>query len=128
MRADRLLSILMLLQGRGRMTAQQLAAELEVSERTRTDYPVLVRVAPDFAAWSSHYLGESSRTALAQADPPDPDGWIVLELRFENLWSARDRILSFGRGVEVLEPRALRLSVLDYAAQIVDLYGNANRS
>jgi predicted DNA-binding transcriptional regulator YafY len=34
MRADRLLSILMLLQARGRMTAQELAGELEVSERT----------------------------------------------------------------------------------------------
>jgi predicted DNA-binding transcriptional regulator YafY len=34
MRADRLLSLLMLLQARGRMTAQELAAELEVSERT----------------------------------------------------------------------------------------------
>jgi predicted DNA-binding transcriptional regulator YafY len=34
MRADRLLSMLMLLQNRGRMTAQELAAELEVSERT----------------------------------------------------------------------------------------------
>lgn len=34
MRADRLISILMLLQARGRMTAQALAGELEVSERT----------------------------------------------------------------------------------------------
>lgn len=34
MRADRLLSLLMLLQGRGRMTAAELAKELEVSERT----------------------------------------------------------------------------------------------
>lgn len=34
MRADRLLSILMLLQSRGRMTAGELACELEVSERT----------------------------------------------------------------------------------------------
>ncbi len=34
MRADRLLSLLMLLQARGRMTAQKLAQELEVSERT----------------------------------------------------------------------------------------------
>jgi predicted DNA-binding transcriptional regulator YafY len=33
-RADRLISILMLLQARGRMTAQTLAEELEVSERT----------------------------------------------------------------------------------------------
>jgi predicted DNA-binding transcriptional regulator YafY len=34
MRADRLLSLLLLLQARGRMTAQELAEELEVSERT----------------------------------------------------------------------------------------------
>ena len=34
MRASRLLSVLMLLQGRGRMTAQAIAAELEVSTRT----------------------------------------------------------------------------------------------
>ncbi len=34
MRADRLLSILMLLQARGKMTAQELAGQLEVSERT----------------------------------------------------------------------------------------------
>ena len=34
MRADRLLSLLLLLQNRGRMTAPELAAELEVSVRT----------------------------------------------------------------------------------------------
>ena len=34
MRADRLISLIMLLQARGRMTAKTLAAELEVSERT----------------------------------------------------------------------------------------------
>src|SRR5512139_1392804 len=34
MRADRLLGLLMILQSRGRQTAGQLAAELEVTERT----------------------------------------------------------------------------------------------
>ncbi|KOG89353.1 transcriptional regulator, partial [Streptomyces varsoviensis] len=34
MRADRLLSLLLLLQNRGRMTAPELAAELDVSVRT----------------------------------------------------------------------------------------------
>jgi predicted DNA-binding transcriptional regulator YafY len=34
MRADRLLSLLLLLQARGRITAQDLAQRLEVSERT----------------------------------------------------------------------------------------------
>jgi len=34
MRASRLVSIILLLQARGRMTAEQLASELEVSVRT----------------------------------------------------------------------------------------------
>ena len=34
MRADRLISLLMLLQARGQMTARMLAKELQVSERT----------------------------------------------------------------------------------------------
>src|SRR2546429_9866141 len=34
MRSDRLLSLLLLLQGRGRLPARELAARLEVSERT----------------------------------------------------------------------------------------------
>lgn len=34
MRADRLLSILLLLQNRGKMTSRELAQTLEVSERT----------------------------------------------------------------------------------------------
>lgn len=34
MRADRLLSLLMLLQARGKLTARELAKELEVAERT----------------------------------------------------------------------------------------------
>jgi len=45
-----------------------------------------------------------------------------LTLPFETLEDARERILGFGRAVEVLEPVALRKSVLDFAAQVVVLY------
>jgi predicted DNA-binding transcriptional regulator YafY len=48
-----------------------------------------------------------------------------MELRFESLWAARDRILGFGRAMQVLEPGALRLSIVDYAAQIIDLHEKA---
>jgi hypothetical protein len=41
---------------------------------------------------------------------------------FETFWSARNIILSLGRAVEVLEPIALRRTVIDFARQIVDLY------
>jgi predicted DNA-binding transcriptional regulator YafY len=49
-------------------------------------------------------------------------GWIQLELVFESFFDARNRILGFGRGVEVLAPRALQRSVLDYAEQVIALY------
>jgi predicted DNA-binding transcriptional regulator YafY len=94
-------------------------AELEES---RSDYVVTVRVAPDFVPLLPRYFGEQVRARIAQAGPPDAEGWITLELPFDRLESARDRILSFGRGVAVLEPRALRTSILDYANQIVALY------
>jgi hypothetical protein len=38
------------------------------------------------------------------------------------MWAARDRLLGFGRAIEVLAPEPLRLSLVDFARQIVDLY------
>jgi hypothetical protein len=35
---------------------------------------------------------------------------------------ARERILGLGRAIEVLAPEPLRLSVIDFARQIVDFY------
>lgn len=96
-------------------------------ERNGSFYSVVVRVAPNSVDWLPGYFGERIRAEIAQAGPPDEEGWITLELRFENLWAARDRLLGFGRAVEVLEPEALRLSMLDFARQIVDLYEAADR-
>lgn len=91
-------------------------------EEGRSHYSVIVRVAPDFVPILPMYFGDQIRPAIEQAGPPDAEGWIRLELSFESLEAARDRILGFGRGVEVLEPLALRRSVMDFAAQIVALY------
>jgi len=86
------------------------------------DYSVTVRVSPGFIPELPRYFGSQIHTKIAQAGPPDAEGWIRLELSFESIEAARKRILGFGRGVEVLEPRALKRSVLDYAEQIVALY------
>jgi predicted DNA-binding transcriptional regulator YafY len=91
-------------------------------EENRLTYLVHIRVAPDLVPWLPHIFGRSARDQIAQAGPPDAEGWITMDLSFEALEDARDRILSFGRAVKVLEPRALRESLLDYATQIVDLY------
>lgn len=69
MRADRLLSLLMLLQTRGRVSARQLARELEVSERTIyrdiialsvAGVPVYGQAGPD----GGYQLLDSYRTSL----------------------------------------------------------------
>jgi predicted DNA-binding transcriptional regulator YafY len=79
-------------------------------------YRVLVRVAPDFLPVLPHYFGKGILEPFGGA------GEAILELPFESFEAARDRILCFGRGVEVLAPPALRASVLDFAQQIVALY------
>jgi hypothetical protein len=84
-------------------------------------------VAPDFVPALPRFFGDRLRGRIAQAGPPDTEGWITLELPFESLEAARNRILGFGRAVEVLEPQALRLSVLDFATQIVALYTRADK-
>ena len=83
---------------------------------------MLLRVAPTFIAALPIYFGERIRAQIAQAGPPDADGWITIEVAFASLEAARNRILAFGCGVEVCKPLALRKSVLDFATQIVALY------
>jgi hypothetical protein len=73
--------------------------------------PQLVAEQPDFFA------------CPATAVEPDADGWLTLTLTFESLFAARERLLPFGAAVEVLSPLPLRLSLADFATQIVALYG-----
>ncbi len=91
-------------------------------ERFLVHFNARVRAAPNIIPLLSMYFGNWIKHYLAQAGPPDGDGWVTLELPFESFEAARKTILGFGRGMEVLAPRALKLSVLDYAEQIVRLY------
>lgn len=91
-------------------------------EQGRDRFTAVVRVASHFAPELIRRLGDQARRSLA-AGSADAAGWTVVALPFESLDAARERILSFGSGVEVLEPPALRWSVQDFAAQIAALYG-----
>jgi predicted DNA-binding transcriptional regulator YafY len=93
-------------------------------ENQHTDFAVTVRVASDFIPWLPMYFGSRIRERLAQASPPDEGGRLTLELFFESLEAARERLLSCGGGLEVLSPRALRASIQDYATQILAQYQN----
>jgi len=91
-------------------------------EQNRAIFAVRVRVAPDFVSMLPRYFGNSIREKITHAEKAEPDGWLTLDLAFESFEAARDRLLAFGRGVEVIEPYALRCSILDFAEQIVALY------
>jgi predicted DNA-binding transcriptional regulator YafY len=90
-------------------------------EQSRPRYEVTLRLAPQFAPQAHHYLGEKVRAAIEQA-APDGQGRIQIVVPFESLEEARARCLSLGGAVEVREPEALRLSVIDYAEQIRGVY------
>lgn len=91
-------------------------------EESHSAYTVKVRVSKDFIPYLPHYFGGSIRAAIEMAEPVDEKGRIDLSLSFESLEAARDRILGFGSGMEVLEPLALRCSIADIARQIVSVY------
>ena len=99
-------------------------------ESTRPTYPVRARVARALLPYLPHFFGEAIRTAIdaaGAAPEADPEsGWLTLDLPFQSLETARDRLLDFGGAVEVLEPLALRRSLIDYAEQIAAVYRRSN--
>ncbi len=88
----------------------------------QAQFRVRLRVAPRAFEWLPGYLGSGAREALALAGPPDSEGWYTLDVTFDYLETARARLLGLGSAVEVLEPDVLRLSLRDFAEQILRVY------
>ncbi len=91
-------------------------------EAQRAQYPVKIRVAPQFVDQLPYYFGEAVLEKLSPVDTKDPDTWLELTLSFESLEEARRKLLELGGVVEVVTPVPLRLSLADYAMQIVKIY------
>ncbi|MBN1537628.1 MAG: WYL domain-containing protein [Anaerolineales bacterium] len=87
-------------------------------------YPAKVRISPSLAKKFPQFMGETAQQAIKPAELTDDEGWITIELNFENLETARSRLLAFGNAVEVLEPEALRLSIADFARQSLSMHAN----
>ncbi len=92
-------------------------------EANRPHYPVAMRVAPALLDLMQVHGSAPWPAALEGTGPADSDGWVTLTLDFESLEQARTRLLGYGSAVEVVEPEALRKSLLDHANQILALYG-----
>lgn len=82
-------------------------------------YPATVRADP---AIVPRMRQESHYTRLQRVGPPEADGWVTVDILFEEEHSAREYVLSFGPQMEVLEPAALREQVLQAAQDIVARY------
>jgi len=153
-RADRLLSILLLLQARGRLTGRELSRRLEVSPRTvHRDMEALSAAGvPVFAlrgvrggwqldeGWRTRVPGldEVELRALLMAQPrvvgdsrlaraaeralevePGAEGWVTLQVQFDDEAQASFVVLGLGPRVDVLEPESLRARVAaDHAAAV----------
>jgi predicted DNA-binding transcriptional regulator YafY len=89
----------------------------------KATYAVTARLAPQVLAYLAYYFGpQVAAQAVAQPSAAEADGWRTLTLEFDSLETARERLLSLGGAVIVLAPEALRLSVADWAEQIVKRY------
>jgi predicted DNA-binding transcriptional regulator YafY len=91
-------------------------------EAERSLFWVELRVSPALMGELPMRLGEQAESIQAEAGPPDGEGWRRVRMAFDSLEEARDRVLSFGGGAEVLQPLPLRLSVEDYARQTLKIY------
>ena len=93
----------------------------------RISYQVRVRVSSRLLPVLSYYFGAQADSnigyLMAQQDCSSTgDEWFDMQLEFASLPEARDAILRCGGGIEVLKPYALRMSVQDYAEQILTVY------
>lgn len=85
-------------------------------------YTVVVRIRSEAIPVLPQAVGDWISPLIEQAGEPDNDGAIQLTLTFESLEHARSRMLSWGALMEVLEPRELRESVIDFAMRTAALY------
>jgi predicted DNA-binding transcriptional regulator YafY len=86
-------------------------------------FPVHVLAELEALPYLAEYRDVLESTQNLMSEKRDP---FHLVLYFKNLEQARDRLLTLGGAVEVLEPKSLRLSIEDYANQVVALYKRGN--
>lgn len=82
-------------------------------------YPAVLRVD---SAILPRMRSESRYARIEHTEPPDDDGWVRLDMRFEELHNACEYVLSYGTQIEVLEPSELRELVIRSAEAVVAFY------
>ena len=93
----------------------------EQYESSRPVFDVVVRVAPHALDYLSMIYRDAA-PGILEVGEQDERGWTRVTLRLETHEQARYVVLGLGGAVEVLEPQALRNSVIDYAEQVLRRY------
>ena len=88
-------------------------------EENRWFFAVTVRVMTEALAELAGALGRYIRRT---ADSEQGSTVIDVEMAFDGFEHARAALLAYGGAVEVIEPDALRLSIVDFAQRIVETY------
>lgn len=66
-------------------------------------------------------------TALAvRAEKPDTDGWLLLDVTFQDAWHAEWALWQLSAAAEALAPQSLRTSLRDRAAELTTRYAAAD--
>ena len=94
----------------------------EAYQDQRPIYQTKIKVSPGMIKHLKLYIGENARFEITETDQGDETDWKNVIIFFENFFHARECLLSMGRAAEVLEPEALKQSVVDFARQIIDSY------
>jgi predicted DNA-binding transcriptional regulator YafY len=82
-------------------------------------YRALVRVDPTLLPRLA-FLGRFAR--VERTEPPDPDGWIPVAIRFQFEEDALEAILGYGPRVEIVHPPELREKVIARAIATAEWY------
>lgn len=94
------------------VTHQQQPLQFEVKARLKAE------LIPQLA-----YLFSGHTFQVLEEDTVSQErGWVLVALRFERFEAARNRLLSLGGAVQVIEPFELKVVLRDYAEQVLHLY------
>jgi predicted DNA-binding transcriptional regulator YafY len=92
---------------------QALCRESEAESR---QFHAVLRAAPEALPGLAHF------GMVGPGQGVDARGWTLVETRFDAFEAARTAILGLGSAVVVVDPEALRLSVQDFARQVLKVY------
>ncbi|GHP00285.1 transcriptional regulator [Reticulibacter mediterranei] len=89
-------------------------------------YPVKLLISEDAIPRLLQLFGEALRDHLLRSEP-DVSGWRTVSVVFETMETARAALLGFGPTAEVVEPRELRVSVMEWAEGLLTRYTSKTR-